>query len=379
VSRLRRGQQERIATGLPSLAARGGTAATGPHDISLHGLGDAYVTVGFGADPARRTELDMVGADFGQLVHLAAIGDWRNFADVAAHELAVNPGGGPIDSNPYGVLAEAGSRVVVDAGGNSLLRIAANGDVSTLAVFPSRPGRPTDSVPTSVTVGPDGAYYVGELTGVPFAVGAARVYRVVPGQAPEVMHAGFTAIIDIDFGPDGSLYVLQHATGPGLSGNGALIRVAPDGTRTTLASEGLLRPTSVRVGDDGAIYVSNRGIFAGTGEVVRITPTTTAAVDANVNDGSAQRSMVPLLLSGSNQEPLSAWEVGSSPTTPETRPASETATPDSSFPEEAAGDEARAPADSMLPHSEQREIGLRDLLFANAWLGEGDPFAAPTW
>jgi sugar lactone lactonase YvrE len=249
------------------------------------------VTVGLGTNPARRSELGEAGAGFAQVVRLGANGDWRDVSDIGAYEVAVNPGGGPIDSNPFGVLAEAGSRVVVDAGGNSLLRIAANGDLTTLASFPSRDdGRNTDAVPNSVAVGPDGAYYVGELTGVPFAVGAARVYRVVPGQAPQVVQTGFTAIIDVTFGPDGSLYVLQHATGPFLSGNGALIRVAPDGTRTTVASEGLINPTSVVVDDDGTIYVSNRGTFAGTGEVVRVNAATVESVV--VNDGSAQRSKV---------------------------------------------------------------------------------------
>lgn len=42
--------------------------------------------------------------------------------------------------------------------------------MSAVAVFPSRPTRSTDSVPTSVAVGPDGAYYVGEATGAPFAL-----------------------------------------------------------------------------------------------------------------------------------------------------------------------------------------------------------------
>src|SRR5437763_12368728 len=53
VSRLWRGQQERIATGLPS-AVRAGEV-TGPHDIAMLGRGDAYVTVGWGANPATRS------------------------------------------------------------------------------------------------------------------------------------------------------------------------------------------------------------------------------------------------------------------------------------------------------------------------------------
>ena len=144
--------------------------------------------------------------------------------------------------------------------------------------------------PRLVARGPDGAYYVGELTGVPFEAGAARVYRVVPGNAPTVFLEGFTAIIDLTFGPDGSLYVLQHATGQGLSGDGALIRVTPGGTRTIIASAGLVRPTSVviaptddedRDSDDDdddeevdtlTFYISNCGTCVGVGEVIRIQP-----------------------------------------------------------------------------------------------------------
>jgi hypothetical protein len=261
-----------VATGLPSYVDPTGEAA-GPHDVSLHGRGGAYVTIGFGADPAARAGFGPVGELFGTLIHVAASGRWKVIADVSAHEAAENPAGGALDSNPYGVLAEPGARVVADAGANALLRVGANGNISTLAVFPSRPTRSTDSVPTAVVVGPDGAYYVSELTGVPFTAGAARVYRVEPdGGTPEIFLEGFKTIIDLDFGPDGSLYVLQHATGPVFfPGPGELIRVAPDGTRSVVTA-GLIRPTSIVVGPDGEIYVSNRGISIGTGEVLRIEP-----------------------------------------------------------------------------------------------------------
>jgi len=200
-----------------------------------------------------------------------ASGRWRSTVDVAAHEFATDPGGGLLDSNPYGLLAEPGGRVVADAAANALLRVAANGDISTLAVFPSRPqGRSTDAVPTAVAEGPDGAYYVSELTGVPFAAGAANIYRVVPGQAPTVAWSGFTTVIDIAFGPDGSIYVLEHSTGPVFFAlPGRLLKIAPDGTRTTVI-DGLTRPGSVAVGPDGALYVSNHSTEIGAGEVLRI-------------------------------------------------------------------------------------------------------------
>lgn len=283
VSRLWRDRQTRVATGLPSFTenAPGAPGATGPHDITFLGRGNARVSVGLGGEPTFRDSCQTIGPGFGQLVKVPASGKWRNRVDVTAHEEEENPDGGAVDSNPYGLLAEPGATLVTDAGANALLRVAANQSISTVAVFPSRStGRVpfTDAVPTSVVRGPDGAYYVGELTGAPFLVGEANVYRVVPSEAPAVFLDGFTAIIDIAFAPDGALWVLQFATGPGLSGPGALIRVDPDGTRTTVASAGLLAPTSVAVGPDGALYVSNCGVFPGTGpfpcdgHVLRIEP-----------------------------------------------------------------------------------------------------------
>ena len=148
-----------------------------------------------------------------------------------------------------------------------------NGSISTLATLPSRAqGRPTDAVPTAVTIGPDGAYYLAQLTGVPFTAGVANVYRVVPGRAPTVAYTGFTTIIDLTFGPDGSLYVLEHSTGPAFFAlPGRLLKIASDGTRTTIV-DGLTRPGSVAVGPDGALYVSIGSISVGTGEVLRIEP-----------------------------------------------------------------------------------------------------------
>jgi hypothetical protein len=271
VTRFWRGTQERIVTGLPSQVNPAGEAL-GPSDISLHGRGGAFVTIGFGGDPALRSGFGPPGALFGTLIQASAGEAWRVVTDVSAYEALVNPGGGPIDSNPYGILAEPGERIVTDAGGNSLLRIGANGKTSTIATFPSRPVRTTDAVPTEVVKGPDGAYYVSELTGVPFADGAANIYRVVPGSAPEVFLSGFKTVIDIDFGPDDSLYVLEHATGPTFfPGPGRVIRVEPNGNRTEVIG-GLTRPTSILLDADGAIYVSNRGTSTGVGEVLKIVP-----------------------------------------------------------------------------------------------------------
>ena len=275
VSRLWRGVQERVVTGLPSYANAFGQA-TGPHDIAMRGRGRARVSIGWGTNPLLRDQLGPPWTSFDWLARVDASGSWRLKVDVGAYEAAANPDGGPVDSNPYGLLAQPRRVVVAEAGGNALLDVRSNGSISTIATFPSLPqGRPTDAVPTAVTLGPDGAYYVGELTGVPFAAGAANVYRVVPGQAQTVAYRGFTTIIDLTFGPDGSLYVLEHSTGssgpPFFQLPGRLVKVAPDGTRTTVI-DGLTRPGSVAVGPHGALYVSNRSTSTGTGEVLRIEP-----------------------------------------------------------------------------------------------------------
>jgi glucose/arabinose dehydrogenase len=268
VTRLWGGKQERVVTDLPSQVDPAGQSV-GAQDISFQGRGGAYITVGFGGNPALRSNFGPDGSLFGTLVHAPASGKWKVIADISNYETQSNPAGGPIDSNPFAIIAEPGGRVVTDAGGNDLLRIAANGKISTIAVFP-RTARNLDAVPTGFTVGPDGAYYVGELTGAPFHNGDARIYRVVPGSAPEIILTGFKAILDLSFGPDGSLYVVEYAGGTtGLALPGRLIRVLPNGTRETVL-EGLDHPTSVLVDDDGTIYVTNRGVTIGNGEVLKV-------------------------------------------------------------------------------------------------------------
>jgi sugar lactone lactonase YvrE len=276
VSRLRNGRQERVVTGLPAVFMPVLLEIAGPHDIGFNGMGNAWIAVGFGGDPALRAALGSAGEGLGHLVRLLPDGSWTIGADISGFERAANPDGRFIDSNPYGLLVEPGRRFVTDAGGNSLVEVDADGAMSLVATFPRVPVPPpfglAEAVPTSVQRGPDGALYVGTLTGVPFLAGAAAIYRVEPGAAPTVHAGGFKTIIDFSFGPDGSLYVLQYASGPVFFGGpGSLVRVAPDGTRTTLRGD-LTNPASVLVAPDGAIYVSNRTLAPGAGEVLRIVP-----------------------------------------------------------------------------------------------------------
>jgi hypothetical protein len=283
VTRITNGSvQQRVVTGLPSLAPPSGDEASGPSDIAF-GPDRAWITIGLGANPNLRAPFTAAGIHLGSLVELAANGTWKYLLDLSAIEARSNPDGGQVDSNPFGgARLPNGSGVVADAGANALLGISPTGTISTLAVFPARtvpsPFGGTvqmQAVPTSVVLGPDGNLYVAELTGFPFPVGGARVYRLPPGGgSPVVVASGFTNIIDIAVNPGAVGYVLEHDAdgllGPG--SNGRLVRVNVDGSRTVIASAGLTHPGGVAVGPDRSLYVTINSSTAGNGAVVRIVP-----------------------------------------------------------------------------------------------------------
>lgn len=292
-----------VVTGLPSLGEEGtGNNALGPTDLTFDRRGKLLATFGLGANPAVITaDPASPGGGLGdsQLARgLASVnvidtkaGTATKLADIGAFEHASNPDEGLLDTNPYAIAAGGRHRVVADAGGNALLAIGRDASVETLAVFPNEapvqnpfapPGvmiKP-QAVPNAVVRGPDGAFYVGQLTGFPFVPGTATVWRVKPGEAPTVYADGFTSIIDLAFTDKGNLLVLEIAR-DGLFGalveqngqlGGALIEVSRKDTsqHTTLLADPLFAPGGLVVDDDD-IYVSNRVIFAGGGEILKVT------------------------------------------------------------------------------------------------------------
>jgi hypothetical protein len=312
VTKVQRGSQRRIVKGLPSYSGAGedgtcdpaaiGFAATGPHDVAADHPNTLLIAMGLGASPEGRAlfgqDVSFAG-EFGTLKRVRPYGNERTVADLAAYEGANDPDEAGPDSNPYSVTAlRGGATLVTDAGANALLRVGASGRISTVATFPDavRPVPeltcpappdfppagtpiPSQAVPTSVVVGPDGAYYVGQLTGFPFTPGEARVFRVDPRSGHVSTYArGFSAIVDIAFGPDRSLYVLEIARDGLLEaevcGNfpGRLVKVS-HGKKSEVRVPGLEVPGGLAVAKDGTIYVSNRSILpGGAGQLLKVTP-----------------------------------------------------------------------------------------------------------
>lgn len=261
---------------------------TGVTDVAPVGRGLMYAVTspGFGGD--------------GKLYRVSR-GSTRALADLAAFEAEVNPDGDIVESNPFDVAAlTGGSALVADAAGNSLLIVDPRGHIDWVATLPIEPvstsnakqlfgcpgsGAPIcgapDQIPAhpvldSVAVGPDGAYYVGELRGFPAPVGESRVWRIEPGTrratcgtspACQVVADGFTSIIDLVFGPDGTLYVIEldEASWLGMElgqGIGGSVNACTPGTWTCQeVATGLFMLTSAAVDRNGTVHVVTNALI----------------------------------------------------------------------------------------------------------------------
>jgi hypothetical protein len=301
------GSQHRLVGGLASFADQGtGENAIGPHGIYVKGRSGILVTNG-GPTAANRDDLaaqNPVADLFGRVLRIERDGSIERLVDVWAFERDNNPdavvANPAIDSNAVDVLAHGGRLIVADAGGNSLLKARKSGEVEVLSLFanrlvpnPAEPGQiPMQAVPTGVVKGPHGDYFMSQLTGFPFPVGAANVYRVdrKTGEA-QVFASGFTNIMDLAFDGHGTLWVLEidhdslfPPVGP--STDGAIFAVDKNGEKKQLelAPGTLTHPGGITVGEAGALYVTNKATAAGGGEVLRIDVGACAETDdANEN------------------------------------------------------------------------------------------------
>lgn len=236
-------------------------------------------------------------------VYRVSRGSTHLLADLFDFESRVNPDGGVIDTNPFDVEAlNGGSTLVADAAANTLLIVTEQGDVDWIATLPdevvatahakalypcpqqgppvvcNNDTLPAQGVATSVAIGPDGAYYVGELKGIPAPKGHSRVWRIAPGTrharcgsspACTIVANGFTSIIDLTMGPDDKLYVTELDEESWLAmqlGKGTGGSVNACDTRTWQCSQvatGLPMLSAAAVDGGGQVYAVTHALIPG--------------------------------------------------------------------------------------------------------------------
>jgi hypothetical protein len=282
------GRVRRIARGFVSVASPDGSGATGVDGISISGdriygiITGSALSVPPGLLPAsietrakrQLGRLIVVSEDGRRSV--ADVGD-RDFVWSGNHPNLV-PGQFP-DANPYGVVTVGGSNWVVDAGSNTLDRVGPGGRVRVVKFIPNPPS--SDAVPTCVDRGPDGALYIGELTGGGNAPGASVVWRydVETGRLAK-WATGLTAVTGCGFGKHGRFYATEFSTN-GLDtaapGTGSVVWVPAHSTSPITIVGGLDFPGGFAAGPHGDLYVSDWSIAPSnsgggpTGSVIRIT------------------------------------------------------------------------------------------------------------
>jgi len=195
------------------------------------------------------------------------------FADIQGYEARVNPDGrvhygfvglpqscldqvspdaqvpavytGIVDTHPYASLATRHGLYLADAGANAIFRVGYNGRVSTVAVLPA-------GDPVTVTAP------LAQQAGFPACVvGYKYRFEAVP--------------TDVEYGPDGWLYVTTLPGGPedaSLGARGGVYKVNPFTGKVKKVAGGLVSATGLAVSRSGTIYVAELfGGSAGTGQV----------------------------------------------------------------------------------------------------------------
>ena len=205
-----------------------------------------------------------------------AHGTWSYVADLSAF-LAANPPANPApsaddwepDGTWYSMVAVRGNLYATEPNHQEIDRISpTSGKVD----------RVRDISPTSEEwVGPTGItyhgdFYFGNLAPFPINPGSAGVRKLMPSGSFKVWEFGLTTVVGVAFDNHDRLYVLELSDAPGFPspGAGKLVRVSPSGQAQDILT-GLVVPTALTIGPDGAIYISNFGAAPpGLGQILRV-------------------------------------------------------------------------------------------------------------
>jgi plastocyanin len=271
------GQRHDLVTGLPNIGLYGGVEMLGSGSVSV--IDDQVYEVAAGHMTVSPT-VKRIAPD-GSLEQIADVGKFNT-------EVPTPPSNGdavPL-GNPYDMAALDGALYITDGNYNRVMKAELDGTMSLVAQWEFSP------VTVGIGAGPDGNLYVAQFSPAPYHPGSGRIDRVSPsGEITEGVVTGLTTPIDVAFGPDGTMYVLQYAAEFSaerlryIGHGGEVQRVNPDGSVTPIVI-GLMFPTAMTFGPDGALYVANYGNEAndGQGQILRVVPGNTTVHGPMVED-----------------------------------------------------------------------------------------------
>lgn len=178
------------------------------------------------------------------------------------------------DGTWYSMIALRGDLYAVEPNHGELDRISPSGAISRVADISASQGH---IVPTAMDF--HGNFYVGNLNLFPIQTGSSKILKITPSGYVTPVAWGLTTVLGVAFDRSDRMYVLENTVGQQFPtpGYGDVIRIDPNGKKT-IVLQGLLLPTGMTFGPDGALYISTLGFGPpaqpnqpGPGSVMRYT------------------------------------------------------------------------------------------------------------
>jgi hypothetical protein len=203
-------------------------------------------------------------------------GTWSQVADLSAWvqthppaNLGPSVGDFEPDGTWYGMIAVRGDLYATEPNQQHIVRISpTTGKIETIADI-----SPSSSLwvgPTGITY--HGDFFFGNLAPFPIDPGSANVFKLTPSGNFKLWRGGLTTVLGVAFDHRDRLYVLELSDAPGFPnpGDGKLLRINPSGEVQEILT-GLVVPTAMTIGPDGAVYISNFGAAPpGLGQIIRV-------------------------------------------------------------------------------------------------------------